>query len=134
MCLASRDNFLLEHFWSPKIRSENFTVTEHWPIWVPQGGGGQGFMQEQALRPGRPSLPRHEAEQPDCPVPRPSGLQTAPRPHRGAGERETPASCVCACMWRRGGPPVQGTVGPCFPRAVATWRDAGGDGGATKEL
>ena len=48
-------------------------------------GWAGGLMQEQALGCGLPSLPHHEAEQPDCPVPRPSGLSTATRPGRGGG-------------------------------------------------
>ena len=57
-------------------------------------GWAGGLMQEQALGCGLPSLPHHEAEQPDCPVPRPSGLSTATRPHRSAGGRKMPSSCV----------------------------------------
>ena len=57
---------------------------------------GQGLIQEQAPGSGRPSLPDHEAEQPDCPVPRPSGLLTAARLHRSGREQETLSSCVWA--------------------------------------
>ena len=57
-------------------------------------GWAGGLMQEQALGFGLPSLPHHEAELPDCPVPRPSGLSTATRPHRSAGGRKIPSSCV----------------------------------------
>ena len=58
-------------------------------------GWAGGLMQEQALGRGPPSLPNHEAEQPDCPVPRPSGLSTATRPHGSAGGR-TVVLCVGA--------------------------------------
>ena len=61
--------------------------------WVGLGWAG-GLMQEQALGCGLPSLPHHEAELPDCPVPRPSGLSTATRPHRSASGRKIPSSCV----------------------------------------
>ena len=69
------------------------------PQWGRHTGGvglgwAGGLMQEQALGCGLPSLPHHEAEQPDCPVPRPSGLSTATRPHRSAGGRKMPSSCV----------------------------------------
>ena len=57
-------------------------------------GWAGGLMQEQALGCGLPSLPHHEAKQPDCPVPRPSGLSTATKPHRSAGGRKIPSSCV----------------------------------------
>ena len=57
-------------------------------------GWAGGLIQEQALGRGPPSLPHHEAELPDCPVPRPSGLSTATRPHRSAGGRKIPSSCV----------------------------------------
>ena len=66
------------------------------------GGGGVGLgwagglMQEKALGCGLPSLPHHEAELPDCPVPTPSGLSTTTRPHRSAGGRKIPSSCVQA--------------------------------------
>ena len=63
--------------------------------WV---GLGQDLMQEQAPGSGRPSLPDHEAEQPGRPVPGPSGLSTAARPHRSAREQETPWSFVGACV------------------------------------
>ena len=63
-----------------------------------RGGGGVGLGwaggQEQALGCGLPSLPHDEAELPDCPVPRPSGLLTATRPNRSAGGRKIPLSCV----------------------------------------
>ena len=61
--------------------------------WVGLGWAG-GLMQEQALGCGLPSLPHHEAELPDCPVPRPSGLSTATGPHRSAGGRKIPSSRV----------------------------------------
>ena len=44
-------------------------------------GWAVGLMQEP-LGSGHPSLPHHEAEQPDCPVPRPSGLSTVTWPER----------------------------------------------------
>ena len=76
------------------------------PSWSgggPLGGGGGvasftlaawggSLMQEQALGCGLPSLPHHEAELPDCPVPRRSGLSTATRPHRIAGGRKIPSA------------------------------------------
>ena len=43
---------------------------------------------------------------PGCPVTRPTGLLTAPRPRGGARGREMPPClCVCAlvCLWRGGG-------------------------------
>ena len=57
-------------------------------------GWAGGLMQKQALGCRLPSLPHHEAEFPDCPVPRPSGLSTATRPHGSAGGRKIPSSCV----------------------------------------
>ena len=71
------------------------TVRPPWRGGVGLGWAG-GLLQEQSLGRGPPSLPNHEAEQPDCPVPRPSGLSTATRPHRSAGGRKIPSSCVWA--------------------------------------
>ena len=62
---------------------------------------GQALVQEQGLGSGRPSLPDPEAEQHDCPVPRQSGLSTAPRTH--SGEHSRP---VCARLGK-GGPPCR---------------------------
>ena len=72
--------------WDQAVASWQRTTTT--PAWgggfvtKPRGGGGWagGLMQEQALGCGLPSLPHHEAELPDCPVPRPSELSTATRP------------------------------------------------------
>ena len=75
-----------------QIRDSSVLRTVQWG-WVGLGWAG-GLMQEQALGCGPPSLPHHEAELPDCPVPRPSGLSTATRPHRSAGGRKIPSSCV----------------------------------------
>ena len=54
---------------------------------------GRAMTSEQAPGSGRPALPDHEAEQHDCPVPRPSGLSTATRPHRAmvSGRHRRPA-------------------------------------------
>ena len=103
--------------------------------WGSTGGGagwvglGQGLRQEQGLGSGRPSVPDHEAEHPDCPVPRPSGLSTSARPHRSAGDRETPPSCVCVrARARSGGPPVQIAVGPCSLSVPVHGQGPGQDG------
>ena len=73
-----------------------------WPHNVQKGGGAGWWVgtEPQAgagRRPGRPSLPSLEDEQPDWPVPRPSGLLTAASPHWSASEQETVPPCVYAC-------------------------------------
>ena len=97
--------------------------------WALRGGPGSGLCLVFGLREGvwvwlgqglrrRPpglGMPDHEAEQPDCPVPTPSGLSTATRPHWSAGERGRHCPPVCGRACGKGGPPVQGTVRPCSP-------------------
>ena len=51
----------------------------------PKGASSQsgwGLMQGPGLGSGHRSLPGHEAEQPDCLIPRPCRLSTASRPER----------------------------------------------------
>ena len=58
-----------------------------------------------AVRAAFPAGPDRAAV-PGCPVTRPTGLLTAPRPRGGARGREMPPClCVCAlvCLWRGGG-------------------------------
>ena len=91
---------------STQMRSAEWECGGHCLVHVRVGSGGwvglgQYLMQEQGLGSRLPSLPAHEAEQSDCPVPRPDGLLTANRPHRSAREREAPSSFVYACV--RGG-------------------------------
>ena len=64
-------------------------------------------MQEQALGCGLPSLPHHEAEQPDCPVPRPSGLSTATS-HQTPPKRRWAEDTVVLCVGARAGRGVGG--------------------------
>ena len=72
-------------------------------VWLALAGWWWGcLMQEQGLAPRLPSLPNDEAEQPDCPFPRLSGLSTTSRPHRSVGERQTLLSCLYACAGGRG--------------------------------
>ena len=82
-------------------------------------------MQEQALECGLPSLPHHEAEQPDCPVRRPSRLSTATRPHRSAGGQKIPSSCVYAGA----GAGVWAGAGPCVWGASVAWCSRPGGAG-----
>ena len=77
----------------PDVNQEKDEGVPHHQEGVGLGWAG-GPMQEQALGCGLPSLPHHEAERPDCPVPRLSGLSTATRPNRSAGGRKIPSSCV----------------------------------------
>ena len=80
---------------------------------------------------------------PGCPVTRPTGLLTAPRPRGGARGREMPPClCVCALVCLRGGggavahllaPLLFGVgahgAGKCVPGAPGPGREARGGGG-----
>ena len=58
---------------------------------------------------------------PGCPVTRPTGLLTAPRPRGGARGREMPPClCVCALVCLRGGGESCGT--PACSIVVRCWR------------
>ena len=75
--------------WAKRFRAGAGGDKCHW-----RGALGQGLMQEPALWPGRPALPDHEAEQPECRAPRPSGPSTTSGPDWRTGEQEAPASCM----------------------------------------
>ena len=79
--------------------------------WVRQRGVvGLGWVKASpgrlpTVRAAFPAGPDRAAV-PGCPVTRPTGLLTAPRPRGGARGREMPPClCVCAlvCLWRGGG-------------------------------
>ena len=112
----------------------------------PAGGGGVGLGWVKAS-PGRlptvraafPAGPDWAAV-PGCPVTRPTGLLTAPRPRGGARGREMPPClCVCALVCLRGGggravahllaPLLFGVgahgAGKCVPGAPGPGREAG---------
>ena len=109
----------------------------------PKGGGWVGLGWVKAS-PGRlptvraafPAGPDWAAV-PGCPVTRPTGLLTAPRPRGGARGREMPPClCVCALVCLRGGggravahllaPLLFGVgAGKCVPGAPGPGREAG---------
>ena len=111
---------------------------------VVRGGVGLGWVKAS---PGRlptvhaafPAGPDRAAV-PGCPVTRPTGLLTAPRPRGGARGREMPPClCVCAlvCLWWGGGGAVAHLLAPllfgvgahgagkCVPGAPGPGREAG---------
>ena len=109
----------------------------------PEGGVGLGWVKASpgrlpTVRAAFPAGPDRAAV-PGCPVTRPTGLLTAPRPRGGARGREMPPClCVCAlvCLWRGGGavahllaPLLFGVgahgAGKCVPRAPGPGREAG---------
>ena len=92
-----------------------------------EGGGvvGLGWVKASpgrlpTVRAAFPAGPDRAAV-PGCPVTRPTGLLTAPRPRGGARGREMPPClCVCAlvCLWRGGG----GCGTPACSIVVRRWR------------
>ena len=123
-----------------KLWASNGQVAVSW------GGGWVGLGWVKAS-PGRlptvraafPAGPDRAAV-PGCPVTRPTGLLTAPRPRGGARGREMPPClCVCAlvCLWRGGGGAVAHLLAPllfgvgahgagkCVPGAPGPGREAG---------
>ena len=121
--------------WGPGQRSHFFS-------W---GGVGLGWVKASpgrlpTVRAAFPAGPDRAAV-PGCPVTRPTGLLTAPRPRGGARGREMPPClCVCAlvCLWRGGGggavahllaPLLFGVgahgAGKCVPGAPGPGREAG---------
>ena len=111
---------------------------------VPPGGWvGLGWVKASpgglpTVRAAFPAGPDRAAV-PGCPVTRPTGLLTAPRPRGGARGREMrPCLCVCAlvCLWRGGravahllAPLLFGVgahgAGKCVPGAPGPGREAG---------
>ena len=90
-----------------------------------RGGVGLGWVKASpgrlpTVRAAFPAGPDRAAV-PGCPVTRPTGLLTAPRPRGGARGREMPPClCVCAlvCLWRGGG----GCGTPACSIVVRRWR------------
>ena len=89
------------------------------------GGVGLGWVKASpgrlpTVRAAFPAGPDWAAV-PGCPVTRPTGLLTAPRPRGGARGREMPPClCVCALVCLRGGGEGCGT--PACSIVVRRWR------------
>ena len=112
---------------------------------VPRGWVGLGWVKASpgrlpTVRAAFPAGPDRAAV-PGCPVTRPTGLLTAPRPRGGArGQEMPPCLCVCAlvCLWRGGGGGAVAHLlasllfgvgahgaGKCVPGAPGPGREAG---------
>ena len=109
----------------PEVPSRAHEMKE--PIFGTVSGGWVGLGWVKAS-PGRlptvraafPAGPDWAAV-PGCPVTRPTGLLTAPRPRGGARGREMPPClCVCALVCLRGGGEGCGT--PACSIVVRRWR------------
>ena len=126
-----------KHFFSSKLKIHDYDPPPSPPlkkvgfqcVWRGGGGGGGwvglGWVKASpgrlpTVRAAFPAGPDWAAV-PGCPVTRPTGLLTAPRPRGGARGREMPPClCVCALVCLRGGGEGCGT--PACSIVVRRWR------------